>query len=80
MPPSSAGAKANADALTTERFTFASQKRSDGGLERVPVLVVRPEKAGRFPVMIVLHGTGGSKDGMKSWLTDFAKAACRRRD
>src|SRR6186713_28631 len=50
------GAKATADGLITERFTFASQNRADGGLERVPVLVVRPEKPGQYPVMIVLHG------------------------
>lgn len=57
----------------THTFTFASEKKADGTVERVPVLAVRPAKEGRYPVMIVLHGTGGSKDGMRGWLTDFAR-------
>jgi dienelactone hydrolase len=59
-------------AISTHTFTFASEKKADGTVERVPVLLVRPAKEGRYPAMIVLHGTGGSKDGMKSWLTDLA--------
>lgn len=57
----------------THTFTFASEKKADGTVERVPVLVVRPAAEGRYPVMIVLHGTGGSKDGVRGWLTDLAK-------
>jgi len=60
-------------AIATHTFTFASEKKRDGTIERVPVLLTRPAKEGRYPVVIVLHGTGGSKDGMRSWLTDFAK-------
>ena len=30
--------------LTTEHLSFASEKHADGKVERVPVLVVRPEK------------------------------------
>ena len=60
--------------LTTERLSFASEKHADGKVERVPVLVVRPEKADkRLPAVIVLHGTGGNKEGMRGWLTDLAK-------
>ncbi|MBA4064702.1 MAG: alpha/beta hydrolase [Isosphaera sp.] len=60
--------------FTTERWSFASEKKADGTVERVPVLQVSPAKArGPLPVVIVLHGTGGSKDGVKSWLEDFAR-------
>ena len=61
------------DGLTTEHFTFASEKKADASIERVPVLLIKPEKAGVYPVMIVLHGTGGSKDSVRSWITDLAK-------
>ena len=59
--------------LITERFDFASQIRADGMKERVPVLMVRPEGvSGRLPVVIVLHGTGGKKEGMWNWLEQLA--------
>jgi dienelactone hydrolase len=59
--------------LVTEHFSFASEKKADGSIERVPVLLVRPEAQGKFPAVIVLHGTGGNKDGQKNWLADLAK-------
>ena len=60
--------------LTTEHLSFASEKHADGKVERVPVLVVRPEKVDkRLPAVIALHGTGGGKDGMRGWLTELAK-------
>jgi dienelactone hydrolase len=60
--------------LVTERLSFASEKKADGQTERVPVLVIRPEKeAGRRPAVIVLHGTGGTKDRMASWLVELAR-------
>jgi dienelactone hydrolase len=60
--------------LTYTRWSFASEKRADGTIERVPVLTVTPANAkGRLPAMIVLHGTGGSKDGVVSWLEGFAR-------
>jgi dienelactone hydrolase len=60
--------------LTYHRRSFASEKRADGTVERVPYLAVAPEKfKGKLPAMIVLHGTGGSKDGMVSWLEEFAR-------
>src|ERR1700694_4249306 len=44
-----------ANGLVTEHFSFASEKRSDGQEERVPALLVRPEKVqGRLPAVIVL--------------------------
>ena len=60
----------------TERLSFASEKKADGTTERVPTLVVRPATAGdggKRPAVIVLHGTGGSKDGMRSWLDALAR-------
>jgi dienelactone hydrolase len=60
--------------LIYTRWSFASEKKADGTTERVPVLTVAPAgKTGKLPVMIALHGTGGNKDGMASWLEDFAK-------
>src|SRR3954454_20329807 len=51
--------------LVSERLSFASEKKADGTVERVPTLVVKsvsiPE--GKRPAVIVLHGTGGNKDG-----------------
>lgn len=60
--------------LAYSHWSFASEKKHDGTIERVPVLMVSPvgEKKKR-PVMIVLHGTGGSAEGVKSWCEDFAK-------
>lgn len=54
--------------LVTEEVSFASQPG-----ERVPTLLIK--RAGvesRQPVVIVLHGTGGSKEGMASRLRSLA--------
>jgi dienelactone hydrolase len=60
--------------LVFERLSFASEKKADGTIERVPALVVRPEaENGKRPAVIALHGTGGGKDGMTAWLTELAK-------
>jgi dienelactone hydrolase len=62
------------DGLVTEHLSFASEKKLDGKEERAPVLLVRPEKsAGKLPAVIVLHGTGGNKEGQRSWLVNLAK-------
>lgn len=62
------------DGLVTERLSFASEKKADGTEERVPVLIVRPEKiAKKLPAVIVLHGTGGTKEGQRPWLVNLAK-------
>lgn len=61
------------DGTVRIRWEFISEERPGKDPERVPALLVRPDKPGRFPVVIVLHGTGGNKEGMMSWLTEFAK-------
>jgi len=47
------------DSVTIETGTIYSEKN-----EKVPVLIYKPltSKSGSFPVVIFLHGTGGSKD------------------
>jgi dienelactone hydrolase len=62
-------------AIVSERLSFASERRGDGQVERVPALVVKStiRGRGRRPAVIVLHGTGGSKDGMHHWLDDLAR-------
>jgi dienelactone hydrolase len=60
--------------LVYSRWSFASEKKSDGTIERVPVVMVSPVGAkGKLPAMIVLHGTGGNKDGVLSWAEEFAR-------
>src|SRR6185312_12674499 len=60
--------------LTQYRWSFASEKKADGTFERVPVLAVVPTgMKDKLPVIIVLHGTGGSKERMIGWLNEFAK-------
>ena len=77
VPPAIEGEKPEADPATgllVERFTFASEKKADGTIERVPVLIVKsPNLKGKAPAVIALHGTGGSADGMRSMLDDLAK-------
>jgi len=56
--------------LTATHFTFATDAD-----ERVPGIIIRAEKAaGRRPAVIVLHGTGDSKEGM----LDVASALAMR--
>src|SRR5262245_15689630 len=62
------------DDLVTEHLTIAAEKKADGTEERVPILLVRPEKADKkLPVVIALHGTGGNKEGQRGLLVEFAK-------
>ena len=62
------------DGILTERLSIASEKKPDGTVERVPVLIVRPGSGGgKRPAVIVLHGTGGNKEGQRAWLVDLAK-------
>lgn len=74
LDPLAVGEPKIAQGLVEEVLSFASEKKADGTIERVPVLIVRPEKVvGKLPAAIVLHGTGGSKEAVRGWLVDFAK-------
>jgi dienelactone hydrolase len=56
------------DGIVEERGTFATEPG-----KRVPTLILKQASAaGRLPVVVVLHGTGGNKDGMRDWLDAFA--------
>lgn len=62
------------DTIGIERLSFVSEKRADGELERVPVLIYRPAKiTKKLPAVIVLHGTGGTKEGQRPYLLHLAK-------
>ena len=57
-----------------EVFTLATEKKADGTLERMPALLVKPDEGSqRRPAVIVLHGTGGNKEGQRAWLVNLAK-------
>ncbi len=68
-----ASAAKEANGLITEHLNFASEKKADGTIERVPTLLVRPAKSGKYPAMILLHGTGGSKQALQPWAAEFAR-------
>jgi dienelactone hydrolase len=55
------------DGVHVERGTFQSDST-----ERVPFVLVRPSEAGRIPAVIVLHGTGGTKESEEPTLRDIA--------
>jgi dienelactone hydrolase len=60
--------------LVMERFSIATEKKRSGAIERMPVVLVRPEKAGgKLPTVVVLHGTGGSKEGQLGWCQNLAR-------
>ena len=61
--------------LAIERLSFATEKKADGTIERVPTLIVKPEpKNGtKRPAVVLLHGTGGNKNAMRGWATELAK-------
>jgi dienelactone hydrolase len=55
--------------FTVERGTFNSEKQ-----EAVPFLAYRSKSTkGRLPAVIVLHGTGGNKEGLASHLQNLAR-------
>jgi dienelactone hydrolase len=62
------------DRTVLEYITFASEKKANGDIERVPTILLRPEKSkGRMPAAIVLHGTGGNKDSQLGFMKELAK-------
>jgi len=63
-----------ASGLVARKVAFTSEVHPDGRPERVPGLLVKqPEGPERRPAVIVLHGTGGVKEGERSWLVELAK-------
>jgi acetyl esterase/lipase len=60
--------------LVIERLSIASERKANGQIERVPILIVRPgDDSKPRPLVIVLHGTGGSKEGEHGWLVKVAR-------
>jgi dienelactone hydrolase len=58
-PKAELGEAVEDDGLKTAHFSFYSEEK-----ERVPGIVIYPAApGGKMPCVIVLHGTGGSKDG-----------------
>lgn len=56
-----------------EETTLATEKKPDGAIERMPVLILRQESAkGKRPAVIVLHGTGGSARAMLPFMKEIA--------
>ena len=53
--------------LVAEEISFAAEAG-----QRVPTLLIKRAEASRQPAVIVLHGTGGSKEGMAARLRDLA--------
>jgi dienelactone hydrolase len=56
-----------ADGLVQAKFSFAAEQG-----DRVPGIFVRPAAGGRRPVVISLHGTGGTKEGQLPLLKQLA--------
>lgn len=58
------------DGLTQIAFTYSADADN-----RVPGILLKDAKVpGRRPVVIVLHGTGGTKEGELAYMTDLVKA------
>jgi dienelactone hydrolase len=68
--------KSSNDKLGLEILTgsFASEKKADGQVERVPIVIVKPAGLkGKAPAVICLHGTGGNKESQMNLMKDLAK-------
>jgi dienelactone hydrolase len=60
--------------MVLENVSFVSEKKADGTLERVPTILLRPENVkGRLPAVIVLHGTGGTKESQLAFMKELVK-------
>lgn len=60
--------RAESGGLSAENLSFAAEAG-----QRVPAVLIKPSgPASRLPVVIVLHGTGGSKEGMVPRLRELA--------
>ena len=69
--------KPSLQALTTDSVLIEKGFFYSEATEKVPLLIYKPvlKRTDRFPVVICLHGTGGSKDadGIKDLLNKFVK-------
>lgn len=62
------------EGISEETLTIAVDQHPDTTVERMKMLVFRPKPSDRkFPAVIVLHGTGGSGNGMRSWCESLAR-------
>ncbi|HYT93177.1 MAG TPA: alpha/beta fold hydrolase [Gemmataceae bacterium] len=60
------------DGMEMIQESFASEKKANGTVERVPVLLVRPVGVKtRLPAVIVLHGTGGNKESQLAFMKEL---------
>ncbi len=57
----------NSEGLRQEYITYSSEKD-----QRVPGILLKPADHGRRPAVVVLHGTGGTKEGQLSLLNRLA--------
>ncbi len=74
LDPQTRKTETDAGGRVAEFISFASEKKADGSIERVPLVLVRPTKqTGKLPAVIVLHGTGGNKESQRDFLVDLAK-------
>lgn len=63
----------HAPGWVVEQLSIASEKKADGAVERVPMLILRPEKsAKKLPAVIVLHGTGGNMQSQLGFMKELA--------
>jgi pimeloyl-ACP methyl ester carboxylesterase len=62
------------EGLVVERLSIASERKGNGQIERVPILIVRPKDVSQpRPLVIFLHGTGGNKEREHDWLVRVAR-------
>jgi dienelactone hydrolase len=52
----------------------ATEKKRDGHVERLPFIMIFPrDHPGKLPAVVVMHGTGGNKEGQLGWCINLAK-------
>jgi dienelactone hydrolase len=65
--------RAYAPGWVLEHLSIAIEKKADGTIERVPMLILRPQISGKtLPAVIVLHGTGGNMQGQLGFMKELA--------
>jgi dienelactone hydrolase len=74
LDPVTSNTETDRSGFVVERVSIASERKADGSVERVPLLLVRPAKpVGRLPAVVVLHGTGGNKESLRGLLVELAR-------